>query len=78
MGISGFPAEQHPQLWSMVSFLMQLDQTKFGDLIQLMKQRPEASDTFAWQEKAFDRVYGKTLDQIEEHWIAWVKETYPK
>ncbi|MCA9321721.1 MAG: hypothetical protein KDB53_13350 [Planctomycetes bacterium] len=70
------PAE-HPLVWSIVSYLVQLDQEKFARFVHVLKEKKAGESMRDLVRRALAMSYGKSLTEVDEGWQAWVKETYP-
>lgn len=62
-----------PICWSLVSFLVQLDQKRFANLVQLVKNMPVGDDMTETLTGALKRVYNQTPETLERAWAAWVR-----
>ncbi len=75
--VGRIPPKMHPQIWSLVSYLVQLDQKKMGRLINILKEKKKGESTRNLLRRALAASYGLTLAQVDEGWREWVKTTYP-
>jgi len=75
--VASIKPSEHPLIWSQCSYLMQLDQKKFGKMIHVLKDKKTGESTRNLLIRALRMSFGLTLSQIDEGWKAWVKETYP-
>jgi hypothetical protein len=75
--ITGIPVEERPIVWSMVSYLMQLDQKKMGKFIHVLKDKKKGESVFNLQVRAFQVAFGVSMTQFFENWKQWVLDTYP-
>lgn len=70
------PAERGP-VWSMVSYLIQLDQKKFAKFYKTLKDKKQGESVFNLQVRAFQVGYGLSVTRFFDDWKAWVLATYP-
>ena len=69
--------KEHLVVWSMVSYLMQLDVAKVGQFIHILKSPNKGESLYNLQVRALRTVFGMTFTQFQERWTEWVLETYP-
>jgi hypothetical protein len=71
----GLHRSEHMFLWSRVDYLMARGDA--GRLLHLLKEPLRRTSMTLRQRQAFDATFGKSPDELDGDWAAWVLETYP-